>query len=243
MAIECTVGDDGGDLQVSVAGRLCMGDVARLHNRLLKCLAEQPDSLLIRLDELYVDEPLSLAVFTAIARQAARWPGTPVLLCGPPPATRRLLRAPAYRRIPTFASATAAQAHLGEQKRMLPSLSDELIPVAGAARHARDLATDACLRWELSHLIAPASHITSELVSNVVDHAHTMMTVRLSLRPRYLNIAVRDGSPEEPSPLPPEQPPPHVAKGRGLLLVAAMANSWGCMPTVNGKVMWASLAR
>ena len=243
MSIECTVDDNDGDLYVSLAGRLGLRDVASLHKRLLKCLAEQPDGLLIRLNELSVDEPLALAVFTAIARQAARWPGTPVLLCEPSPATRRLLRGPAYRSIPIFPTAAAARAHLGEQARTLPFLSDQLLPVTGAARHARDLATDACLRWELPHLIAPASHIASELVSNVVDHAHTMMTVRLALRPRHLNITVRDGSPEEPPSLRPDRPPADAERGRGLLLVAAMAHTWGCMPTDDGKVMWASLLR
>ena len=241
MSIECTVGDDGGNLRVSVAGRLGLTDVAVLHDRLLKCLAEQPDGLLINLDALHVEEPLALAVLTAISRQAARWPGTPVVLCATSPDVRWLLRKPAYKRIPVFASMGAARAHLGETTRTLPSLSDQLIPVSGAARHARNLATDACLRWELPHLVAPASHIASELVSNVVDHAHTMMTMRLSLRTRFLNIAVRDGSPTEPPRT--DQPPRHTGKGRGLLLVAAMAHTWGCMPTEDGKVMWAALSR
>ena len=56
------------------------------------------------------------------------------------------------------------------------------------------MATEACLRWDLPHLIAPASLIASELVSNVVDHAHTMMTLRLSLRQRFLTSPSADGS-------------------------------------------------
>ena len=43
---------------------------------------------------------------------------------------------------------------------------------------------------------------TNLLVANAIDHAHTMMTLRLSLQRRYLNIAVRDGSPRPPVPCP-----------------------------------------
>jgi hypothetical protein len=63
---------------------------------------------------------------------------------------------------------------------------------------ARDLATKACFRWELGHLIGPASLITNELVANAVAHAHTMIDVRLTLGRRHLLIAVRDGSPAVP---------------------------------------------
>jgi anti-sigma regulatory factor (Ser/Thr protein kinase) len=97
------------------------------------------------------------------------------------------------------------------------------------------------VRWGLPHLVAPASLVVSELVSNVVDHAHTMMTMRLSLRRRYLNIAVTDGSPAEP--VAPADLPASGARGRGLFLVDATASSWGWLPTDGGKVVWAALAR
>ena len=62
------------------------------------------------------------------------------------------------------------------------------------------------------------------------------MTLRLSLGRGFLFIAVRDGSPEEPS---------TTASGpgaeRGLRIVDATAHSWGSLPTRDGKVVWASL--
>jgi anti-anti-sigma regulatory factor len=241
VAIECDVGNGGDHLIVTLTGRLGLRDVAPLRSRLLKCLAEQPEAVLIDLSGFSVSEPLALGVFTAVVRQAARWPGVPVLFCAPTPATRTVMKQGAYHRLPTFHSVPAARRHIGLDQRTLPSLTDDLLPVFGAPRHARNFATDACLRWDLAHLVAPASLIVSELVSNVVDHAHTMATLRLSLRRRFLTIAVRDGSPEEP--VKSAHLSPDSRTGRGLVLVEESAHSWGWLPTDGGKVVWASLAR
>jgi anti-sigma regulatory factor (Ser/Thr protein kinase)/anti-anti-sigma regulatory factor len=241
VAIECDVGADGGNLVVTLSGRLGLREVAPLRNRLLKCLAEQPESVLVDLAGFSVAEPLALAVFTAVVRQAARWPGIPVLFCAPSPATRTLMNRGAFNRLPVFHSVSAARDHVGTDWQTLPSISDELLPLSGAARQARNVATDACLRWDLPHLIAPASLIVSELVSNVVDHAQTMATLRLSLHRGYVTIAVRDGSPAEPVKV--AGISPDAYSGRGLILVEASAHSWGWLPTDDGKVVWASLAR
>ncbi|WP_250004032.1 ATP-binding protein [Actinoplanes sp. M2I2] len=242
MAITYEVSIDEAGLVGSIAGALRLSDVTSLYLHMLKSLAEQPDALLLDVSGMLVSEPLALSVFTAATRQAARWPGTPILLCAPPGATRDALDGPAYRRLTVVDSLTAARSSLaGTPHDEMPALSEELLPVAGAARHARDVATDACLRWDLPHLVAPASLIANELVSNVVDHAHTMMTLQLSLRSRYLNIAVRDGSAVEVRP--PGHVPIEARRGRGLLLVDATAHTWGCMPSADGKVVWASLRR
>ena len=241
MTVQCAVGDDGDFLVAALSGELGMSDVVPLRVRLLKCLAEQPAALLVDLSALSVAEPLALAVFAAVGRQAARWPGTPVLLCAARPQTHGLLVRHAFNRLPLFTTLDDGRRHATTARRALPTVSDELLPISGAARQARNVTTDACLRWELPDLVAPASLIASELVSNVVDHAHTMMTLRLSLRRRYLTISVRDGSPEEPVPAGPQ--PPEGAGGRGLFLVQASAHSWGWLPSEGGKVVWAALPR
>jgi anti-anti-sigma regulatory factor len=236
------VSTDGCGLIGSVAGSLRLVDVPSLQVDLLKSLAEQPAALLLDLTALDVVDPLALTVFNAVVRQAARWPGTPILLYGLAPPTRELFAQRVFHQLSIVDSLDAARAQLATNPETgRASVSDELLPVRGAARHARDLATDACLRWDLPDLAGPASLIANELVSNVVDHAHTMMTLRLSLRPRYLTVAVRDGSPVEVRP--PGEVPLDARRGRGLLLVDATAHAWGCVPSADGKVMWASLRR
>lgn len=239
MTVRCEVEGDGTSLVITPVGRLRLPDVSPLRKRMLKCLAEQPGALLVDLSDLHVDEPLALSVFTVVQREASRWPGTPVLLCGPPPQTRAHLLTGAYRLLPVVADLKAAHGMLSDNRRAMPSIHEDLLPIAGSTRHARDVVTDACVRWDLPDLVAPASLIATELVGNVIDHAHTLMTLRLTLRPRQLTIAVRDGSRRRP----PGPQPPESTNGRGLVLVASLASSWGCIPSEDGKVMWATLRR
>ncbi|BEL02313.1 hypothetical protein Q0Z83_005040 [Actinoplanes sichuanensis] len=241
MAIRCEVSGDGANLVAALSGGLQLTDSASLREQLLKCLAEQPEALLVDLSAMWVDQPLALSIFKVVLRQAARWPGTPVLLCAPGPQTRELLSTAANHRLPLYPTVAAALAHLHDERSTMPSISEELLPVSGSTRHARDVATEACVRWDLPDLVAPASLIVTELVANVVDHADTMMTLRLSLRHRYLSIAVRDGSPQPPSPS--LSGPPQAATGRGLRLVNEIAYSWGYLPSTGGKVVWAALRR
>ena len=100
MPVDCTVRDDGRRLIAALSGDLGLGDVADLRLRLLKSLAEQPEALLLDLSGLTVSDPLALAVFFAVRRQAARWPGIPLLLCASGPFTGVQLRAAAYRSMP-----------------------------------------------------------------------------------------------------------------------------------------------
>jgi anti-sigma regulatory factor (Ser/Thr protein kinase) len=96
------------------------------------------------------------------------------------------------------------------------------------------------VRWGLPELVGPASLVITELVSNAVEHAGTMITLQLSRRSRYVHIAVRDGSAEQPLLNRPD--PASSGRGRGLVLVDSIAAHWGSLPSREGKVVWATLA-
>lgn len=237
--LHCHVQRDEAQFLVRVSGVLTMSSASRVRTALLKCLAEQPDTLVVDVSGLAVPELAALSVFAAVARQAEMWPGTPVLLCATDAATVALVRTGRAGNLPVFPSVPAALAS-DDGRIRLPSITDELLPVSGAARRARDLVTEACGRWDQPELVGPASIVVSELVTNVVVHARTMMTLRLSLRRRYLHIAVRDGSIEEPRLV--DTSPLDATGGRGIALVDAVARRWGSLPTDGGKVVWAVLS-
>jgi hypothetical protein len=115
---------------------------------------------------------------------------------------------------------------------------EEILPVSGAARRAREIVTEACARWEIPRLADPACVIATELVANAVRHARTLIELHVLLRPRHLCLAVRDGSSRPPRPR-----HPHRDGGRGLALVDAFSLAWGHLPTSRGKVVWATLNR
>jgi anti-anti-sigma regulatory factor len=240
MTVQCTVRDHRGLMLAELTGSLTMPDVPAVRTHLLKCLAEQPRALVIDMSGIEVRSPMALTVFTAVVRQAGRWPGTDVLFCAARPATADLMLRVNYRRLATFDTVEAACDHIERGGHAMPTVAEDLLPIQGAARHGRNVATDACLRWDLTELVAPASLVTSELISNVVDHAHTMMTLRLTLGTRHLFIAVRDGSVAEPAVVPHG---PDLDRGRGLHIIEATAHTWGYLPANDGKVVWASLQR
>jgi hypothetical protein len=57
-----------------------------------------------------------------------------------------------------------------------------------------------------------------------------------------VHICVRDGSVREPR-LVAATGDGDGAGGRGLMLVEAFVNAWGCTPTRDGKVTWATVKR
>ncbi|GAA4436104.1 ATP-binding protein [Phytohabitans houttuyneae] len=117
-------------------------------------------------------------------------------------------------------------------------LSLELEPRLEAAQMARELVATACASWHRESLAEPANIAISELVNNAVLHAGTPLTVQLATHREELLIAVRDGSTE---PLRPRTPAHTSSGGRGLLLLDAIAASWGCAVRDGGKVVWAVL--
>ncbi|MFC7531862.1 STAS domain-containing protein [Actinoplanes sp. GCM10030250] len=237
-AVRCDIEPIGTRLLVRVEGELSVSSAPTVRAALLKCLVEEPDAVVVDLTATVVTEPAAASVFLAASRQAALWPGTPLMLAAPGPELARLLTS-GYGRMMMHPS--VEQALTAEPAPRTPMIKDTLLPVSGAARHARELITAGCDRWDLPHLTGPASVVAGELVTNAVEHAQTIIDFRLTLGRRYLIIAVRDGSTAEPVLPPPASADP--ADLRGLLLVNAMSYRWGVLPANGGKVVWATLPR
>jgi anti-anti-sigma regulatory factor len=230
-----TVDDADGLAVVAVHGRLDLASAPRLRCVLLKCLAEQPEALLVDLAGMELGAQTCLSVFTAVSRQAAAWPGTPVLLCAPRPEVAARLARGRHGPLAVHGSLEQGRRAVAEGRVTKPMIADQLLPVSGAVRHARNLATEACATWGLPGLVGPASLVVSELVSNAIQHAGTLMTVQLSRLSRYVAVAVRDGSAERP------RLDESDGGGRGLILVNSLAVHWGSLPSRDGKVVWATL--
>ncbi|MBX9392964.1 SpoIIE family protein phosphatase [Streptomyces sp. TRM72054] len=89
--------------------------------------------------------------------------------------------------------------------------------------------------WGLEHMEFATELILSELVTNAIRHATGPIQVRM-LHTTSLICEVSDGSSTSP----------HLRRaattdegGRGLFLVAQLAERWGTRYTTNGKVIWA----
>lgn len=218
---------------VRLEGSLGLDSAAKVRAVLLKRLAEHPDALIVDVSRLSVVDESALSVFGAVARAAAFWPGVAMAICGLPDRFNHLV-APV---MPVCDDPEQARAALGAAPVPLQRLQ-QLQPVTGSSRRARELATEACLGWDLPDLVIPSCIVAGELVANAVQHAGTAMTLSFRRLPRYLHIAVRDGS-DRPALRCETQP--MALRGRGLIIVEATSRRWGCWPVAGGKVVWATL--
>ncbi|MCX4550428.1 ATP-binding protein [Streptomyces sp. NBC_01387] len=114
----------------------------------------------------------------------------------------------------------------------------------GCVGQARADLRTALAGWGLSYLTDAAVLILSELLTNAGRHAVVSpgreIETRFLVGGGVLRIEVHDASS-----VPPRMPVPDLEApgGRGLLLVAALADDWGFGARLGpGKVVWAELA-
>lgn len=113
-----------------------------------------------------------------------------------------------------------------------------------AVAETRRLLRDQLRLWGVPALVDTAELLATELVTNALQHSGggAVLTATLSPGPEYrLRIEVQDSLARRPRPRPPEAPGEYGTSGRGLLLVQALADSWGAQVRDSGKVVWFEL--
>jgi anti-sigma regulatory factor (Ser/Thr protein kinase) len=122
-----------------------------------------------------------------------------------------------------------------------------LQPGTGAPRLARDALRGWLARDDLHQLDVEVLLVASELVTNAVLHARTALELSYDAEEGRVEVGVRDldARPWRPT----SSPGPAAASesswpllalgGRGLAIVAAMADEWGVTETQDGKQVWA----
>lgn len=211
--------------------------VARM--ALLEALVAEPTSVIIDLSGVTSVDDVALTVFPALAETAAQWPGAPVMLSSPVPEVADALdRMAVTQRLPVHSTLREAVAMAAKAPVPL-RVHTRLQPTVEAPRIARELAYDACWDWGVPDAAVPVKIVSSELVTNAVRHAGTMVDVTVSLRDHRVRVSVRDGVPELARMQSPTESEEH---GRGLLIVDSLAAAWGNTPFGGGKTVWATVA-
>ncbi|MFI7213864.1 ATP-binding protein [Micromonospora maritima] len=211
----CLVETDDSSATVRLTGVLDRAGVEAVEGTLLGRCWARPGPVLVDLSGLRIPDPRAREALDEIRRAVADWPAADLLFVS------------GDRPVPRPADAP-------------PELLDvELPPVVEAAREARALVTERCIRWGLPELAEPACIAVTEMVGNVVAHAATPMTLRLAPRGSALHVAVRDHAAGRPTYAGPA--PVDSVGGRGLLLIDVVARRWGSTPLPDGKVVWCVL--
>ena len=225
---------------MTVSGALDAASSSELYRGVERWLENKPEALIMDLSAVTVVDDRASTVFQEIVRRAGRWPGTPVLLCAPDAGSVGLNALVGSRPATVFGTVDAARAALASYQPE-PPVSEQLLPTWGEAHRARDLTTEACLRWGLPHLVGRTALAVSELVINAAEHARTVMTLQVELGWQYLYIAVFDGVRTEPAV---RRDSNHDnSTGNGLVLVQSISQQWGFVVLDDGKVVWAAFPR
>lgn len=112
----------------------------------------------------------------------------------------------------------------------MPPTREDFQPEPDSAREVRQFVSEALPGiGRIDDVVLAAS----ELASNVIRHARTPFTVRVTSRKGRIRLEVWDGS----SIIPAVQD--LSDSKRGLLLIETLAESWGVDLVENGKVVWA----
>jgi signal transduction histidine kinase/DNA-binding response OmpR family regulator len=111
------------------------------------------------------------------------------------------------------------------------------VPVRqSSVRHTRDFVAETLRLWGLpARLLDDVLLLVSELVTNAVVHGRPPIELRLRHTGTHLVIEAQDAASFLPRKLRPTVDDEH---GRGLQLVAALADRWGTRPTGRGKSVW-----
>ncbi|MFJ4879973.1 ATP-binding protein [Streptomyces sp. NPDC088745] len=122
-----------------------------------------------------------------------------------------------------------------------PAYSATLERVPESAATARYLVRSALDAWHLPGLRDSAAHIMSELVANAVRHARGRLirvTVTRTRRCRVRLAVVDFDAARFPRAV---AASPDDERGRGLGIVAELAESWGVRSMSNRKQVWADV--
>jgi anti-sigma regulatory factor (Ser/Thr protein kinase) len=245
--VAVTADVDGAVIDIAVRGEWDARLSGAVSLAIGRCLAESPAAVLV--DVAGVMDPAAHSVpawLSATQAAAAADPPARLALCLPAgsPLASRLDQIGARRYLSVFDSAEEARDSLAGSRPLNDVVRLRLPPSPVSAGVARNLVGGACQAWNLHSLLHPGRAVLSELVANAVEHARTEMEVSISRRGTALHLAVRDRNPTlpriiEPRPITPGLPLDE--RGHGLRVVQADSVAWGAIPTVGGKMVWATV--
>ncbi|GAA2231125.1 PAS domain S-box protein [Streptomyces indiaensis] len=120
----------------------------------------------------------------------------------------------------------------------LATATTDLPAHASSVGDGRSFLTKTLIAWNCAHLADDARLMVSEVLTNAVQHAQGPLGLHLRRTATELTVEISDHSPHLPQP---RLAAPDDESGRGLLLVDALAHSWGVRPTDHGKTTWFTL--
>jgi anti-sigma regulatory factor (Ser/Thr protein kinase)/anti-anti-sigma regulatory factor len=220
-------------------GELSLRTIPRVREAAVKALLGT-GRVLIDLSRVCSTRTALVTVFPAALAAAGGWPAARLVLFGADATTcATLVSSRVTETVHLATDLPSARALLEQRPRQLQRHHDlprhNTAPVA-----ARLFVRDICAAWEVPRSIQEiAELLSSELVSNAVEHARSASRLTITCTRSTLRVSVRDYC---PAPIPRPRPIEVGAlRGRGLHFVAALTQGWGTNQHPDGKTIWANI--
>jgi signal transduction histidine kinase/DNA-binding response OmpR family regulator len=131
-------------------------------------------------------------------------------------------------------------ARITDEAERTRSVQRQVQAEASAVPETREFVNRTLSGWAVpASVTADIVLLTSELVANAVLHGRPPIELRLRRTANHVIVEVFDAAPFLPRKL---RPSPDDERGRGLQLVAMLADRWGTRPTPGGKAVWCMFA-
>ncbi|MBV9314383.1 MAG: ATP-binding protein [Pseudonocardia sp.] len=222
-----------------LSGHLSIRTSPRIREAIAKCLLGTGCAL-IDVSRLRTTQSAFLSVFPAALAAAGGWPSARLILFGAGPNLRSMLVSSRVTETVPLAPGLASAMVMLEQRPPELRRQRDLPSHDTAPSAARLFVRESCKVWLVPMALQEVAElVSSELVSNAVEHARSSSQLTLTLTRSALRVSVRDF---RPGPIPRTRPINiDACRGRGLQLVATLAQAWGVEPHSDGKTIWASL--
>jgi anti-sigma regulatory factor (Ser/Thr protein kinase) len=224
---------------VRLRGLLSLRSNARIRESIVKSLLGA-GRLLADVSSLRCTQNSYLSIFPAALAAAGGWPSARLVLYGADAVLHSALAAARIpETVPLAADLVSARA-LVEHRPPLVRRHRDLPMHSSAAAAGRQLVREACAAWLLPQDICETAElVATELVSNAVEHAHSSSRLTVTYTGTVFRVSVRDYSLASlPRPRPIDI---GASRGRGLHLVAALAQTWCVDQHLDAKTIWANL--
>lgn len=220
-------------------GRLSLHNVSRLREAAIKSLLST-GCVLVDLSCLRSRQGTFVTVFPTALAVAGGWPSARLVLFGADAAMHSMLLSVRVPDTVPLAADLASAAALLQQRPAQVRRHRDLPMHNTAPAVARRFVREACDVWSVPQTVREiAELISTELVSNAIDHARSSSRLTVTRTRSELRVSVRDYNPAGlPRPRPVEIGAP---RGRGLHLVVALTQTWGIHQHRDGKTIWASM--
>lgn len=193
--------------------------------------------LLVEVSGLQLRWPPAIALFATALSSAGGWPLARLVIIGGGSVVDELRASGYVAEVPVVADRAAGRQALRSRPRRVRR-SSGLPSGAAAPGFARELVRSACADWKVDDDQDRVMLVTSELVTNAVEHTPGRIVLTLSHDQRGLTISVRDGGRAAWAAATASAAGASVGS-LGLRIVQELSDRWGVTPHGDGKTVWA----